>query len=447
MLVGLAAAALVVMAVPAQAVAISTTQTVATSMAQPHVVPVLSPAVNGASVSRHQVAAAVSPPLADPALPGPVGVAVADAATGRVRYATGAGRPLAPASTLKLLTAVAAIDALGSDRRLATRVVMPAPGRLVLVGGGDATLTSEATRVGPPAQRPASLAALADATARFLRRHGQHRVTLSYDVSAFTGPAVNPRWPPDYVTTGVVAPVVALMADEGRVSPTSDARVADPALSATQTFASQLAQRGIVVSGRITSSDGSGVAQAQPVAAVQSPPVGGVIERMLRDSDNQVAESLGRLTAIADGQPGSFRGASAALLGAAAQRHLPVTGWRVYDASGLSRADRATAGGLVAVLSMAVSDPSLAPVVAGLPVAGFTGTLEDRYLSGPQRQGAGLVRAKTGTLTGTSAEVGTVVTRSGQLLAFALVAAGVPDTEAAQAALDRAATSLIDVGR
>ncbi len=440
--------ALALAAAPAQASGTSASVAVATAIPQPNVVQVLQP-VGGATrpITSAQIAATLRRPLSDPALTGPVGVAVADGLTGRVRYAASAGRPLAPASSLKLLTAIAAIDALGTDHRLTTRVVMPASGHLVLVGGGDATLASQPVSLGPPATRPASLSALADATAKYLHHHGQQNITLAYDAALFTGPSVNPKWPADYVTTGVVAPVVALMADEGRATVTSDDRVADPALYASQTFAGQLAQRGIHVNGAIRSDNSSEVGPAKVVAAVESAPLGAVIEQMLRDSDNQVAESLGRLSAIADGQPASFRGASAALLDAAGRRHLPVTGWQVYDASGLSRADRATAVGLAATICQAVSDPTLAPIGAGLPVAGFTGTLDDRYLSGPQRLGAGVVRAKTGTLSGTSAEVGLVVTRTGRLLAFAFVAGGVPSTDAAHNALDRAAAALIVSGR
>jgi serine-type D-Ala-D-Ala carboxypeptidase/endopeptidase (penicillin-binding protein 4) len=446
---GLAVVAVVALAgYPAQAFGTSGSASVPATVPQPDAVPVLQP-VGGATgpITSAQIAAVLRPPLSDPALTGPVGVAVADGLSGRVRYAASAGLPLAPASSLKLLTAIAAIDALGTDHRLTTRVVMPAPGRLVLVGGGDATLTSQPQTVGPSATRPASLAALADATTKYLRRHGQQNITLAYDAALFTGPSVNPKWPADYVTTGVIAPVVALMADEGRASATSDERVVDPASYAAQTFADQLAQRGIHVNGAIRSDSTALAASAKVVAAVESAPLGPVVEQMLRDSDNQVAEALGRLSAIADGQPASFRGAAAALLDAAGRRHLPVTGWQVYDASGLSRADRATAVGLVAVICQAVSDPTLAPIGAGLPVAGFTGTLDDRYLSGPQRLGAGVVRAKTGTLTGASAEVGLVVSRTGRLLAFAFVAGGVPDTDAARNALDRAAAALIVSGR
>jgi D-alanyl-D-alanine carboxypeptidase/D-alanyl-D-alanine-endopeptidase (penicillin-binding protein 4) len=395
-----------------------------------------------APASAKQLAKALAGPLSDPALAGPVGVAVLDGASGRTRYASKVTTALTPASTLKLLTAVTALDALGNTHRIETRVVLTAAGQLVLVGGGDATLTDRPLASGPVGQRPASLTELAKQTARYAHRHHLSSVRLGYDDSLFTGPAVNPRWEPDYVPSGVIAPVTALMVDEGRVDPLGDQRVLDPAASAAEKFAGRLREQGIKVAPSVKAAPGAGASATTTVATVASAPLSVVVEEMLRASDNQVAEALGRLAAIADGQPGSFEGASSALLATAQQRHLPVSGWRVYDASGLSRSDRATASGLAATLDSAVHDPTLSPVLLGLPVAGFSGTLDDRYLTGPTRLAAGIVRAKTGTLTGANAEVGLVVTVGGQLLVFAFVAGGVVDTDVARDALDRAATSL-----
>jgi D-alanyl-D-alanine carboxypeptidase/D-alanyl-D-alanine-endopeptidase (penicillin-binding protein 4) len=74
-------------------------------------------------------------------------------------------------------------------------------------------------------------------------------------------------------------------------------------------------------------------------------------------------------------------------------------------------------------------------------VAGFDGTLADRFAAGAT-VGAGVVRAKTGTLTGVTAEAGVVTTCDGDLVSFAFVADEVPDTEAARAVLDQAAALL-----
>jgi D-alanyl-D-alanine carboxypeptidase/D-alanyl-D-alanine-endopeptidase (penicillin-binding protein 4) len=120
----------------------------------------------------------------------------------------------------------------------------------------------------------------------------------------------------------------------------------------------------------------------------------------------------------------------------------------LQDASGLSPLDRVQPRALARLLARVGQDPRFAPVLSGLPVAGFDGTLADRYRTAPTAAAAGELRAKTGTLNGVSALAGLVRTRSGRLLAFDVTADGVPltGTLAAQAALDRVATALAACG-
>jgi D-alanyl-D-alanine carboxypeptidase/D-alanyl-D-alanine-endopeptidase (penicillin-binding protein 4) len=148
------------------------------------------------------------------------------------------------------------------------------------------------------------------------------------------------------------------------------------------------------------------------------------------------------MAAVAQGEPGSFSGASSAIQQAASDRGVDLGAAVISDASGLARADSLPAQSLVAVLHSAGTDPALAPVLSGLAVAGFDGTLTDRFRSGPSTAGAGVVRAKTGTLTGISAEAGVATTCTGDLVAFAFLADEVADTEAARSALDDAAAAL-----
>ncbi len=56
------------------------------------------------------------------------------------------------------------------------------------------------------------------------------------------------------------------------------------------------------------------------------------------------------------------------------------------------------------------------------PVAGLTGTLNDRYGEAGTSEGAGLVRAKTGTLNTVIALSGYVVDTDGRLLVFSFIA-------------------------
>src|SRR5262249_20357559 len=148
-------------------------------------------------------------------------------------------------STLKLLTATAALEVLGPDHTFATRVVADGRGRIVLLGGGDPFLAGKQSTEGP-ARHDASLQTLARLTAHALAAKGVHAVRLSYDASLSTGPAVNPHWPKSYITDDVVTPITALWANEG-LDPDGFGRVADPPATAAAMFASYLQRDGVRV--------------------------------------------------------------------------------------------------------------------------------------------------------------------------------------------------------
>ena len=108
---------------------------------------------------------------------------------------------------------------------------------------------------------------------------------------------------------------------------------------------------------------------------------------------------------------GSFGGATTGVRRTLSDLGVPLAGAVIRDGSGLSRHNRLRARTLVEVLRLAASDdhPDLRPVLTGLPVGGFTGSLAYRFADVPPA-GVGRVRAKTGTLTGVSALLETFVT-------------------------------------
>jgi D-alanyl-D-alanine carboxypeptidase/D-alanyl-D-alanine-endopeptidase (penicillin-binding protein 4) len=169
---------------------------------------------------------------------------------------------------------------------------------------------------------------------------------------------------------------------------------------------------------------------------------------MLQVSDNDLAESLGRAVAVRSASSATFAGESAAVTAAVRRLGVDLAGVRLVDASGLSRLDRMTPEALVQILRLALGDarPELRPLVQGLPVAGFSGTLGDRYRTRRSAAAAGVARAKTGTLLGVNALAGYVVDRDGRMLVFAFVtdhAVGVDPTETA---LDRVVARLAGCG-
>jgi serine-type D-Ala-D-Ala carboxypeptidase/endopeptidase (penicillin-binding protein 4) len=412
------------------------------------------------------LSAGLSGLLATGALGPHVTAVVADLASGRVLFSHDGDSPSAPASTTKLATAVASLDTLGPGARFTTRVVesgasqAAGPARIVLVGGGDPTLAAGR----PPATdypQDATLEALAAATARALRAQHHTAVQLGYDVSLYTGPGLAPGWSDSYVTTGNVTPISALEVDQGRLLPDGLPQDADdpgnlsprtfyPAQEAAGAFQRFLARDGIRVSlagSPVTSTQGS-----TRVAAVSSPPLSAIVAQMLTESNNVIAENLARHVAIALGLPATFSGAARAVttvatrLGAGAGVHL-------VDGSGLSPQDRIPAATLVRLVSLAASPahPGLRPVITGLPVAGFSGTLSHgQSVFGAMAAAArGMVRAKTGNLETVVSLAGLVEDRDGTVLTFAFMADKIPgaaDLPGAAGVVDRLAETLAGCG-
>lgn len=366
--------------------------------------------------------------LGDKALGERVGAVVLDVATGERIFAAGPDTGIIPASTTKVVTGVAALASLGPDTRLETRVVQgTAPNRIVLVGGGDPMLAGP--RAKPSAfTDQAALDTLASRTAASLKSRGVTKVTLSYDVSLFTGPTQAPGWKPIYVPDGEVAPVHALAIDEGRRHPgRSRERVPDPSRFAADAFARLLREHGIATATSVRP------AKAAPGAAelglVRSAPVYALVEHMLTYSDNDLAEALVRHVARKEGKAASFAGVAEAVPQVLSR--LGVTGGvQVSDGSGLSIRNRISAQAMAGLLAVAggAAHPGLHAVASGMPIAGFSGTLGNgRRFSGADSKGqVGLVRAKTGTLNNVNTLAGFATTKDGRLLAFAFLADRVP---------------------
>lgn len=366
-----------------------------------------------------------------------------------VVVADGTGRPVVdlgpdvviPASTLKILTSVAAVEVLGPEHRFTTSTTLSGD-RLTLVGGGDPLLARRADPDEYPAE--ADLATLARRTAAALRAEGRSRVRLSYDTSLFSGPSVNPRWEPGYVPSEV-SPVVALWADEGEPAPGED-RAGDPAVDAARAFVAELRAQGITVRGRPR--PGAAPAGGEQLATVESAELVEVVQHLLETSDNNVTEVLARHVAIGRGSPGSFVDGAREVTAVLDELGIDTRGMRIHDGSGLSRHNRVPVQTLVEALATAADreHPLLGGVVEGLPVAGFTGSLSYRFstLDGRAEPGLGRARLKTGTLTGVHGYAGVVVGRDGSVMLLVAVADRVrpPQTLFARDQLDRVAAAL-----
>ena len=412
----------------------------------PEWAPVAAPVAAGdvaAPIAPDRVAAAVAPDLDDEDLGRHVVGAVTSLTPGSEIWTSGDGRYL-PASTTKLLTLGAALSTLGPEHTFTTRAVRgEKPREVVLVGGGDPLLASRPLTVaeaGATYPARADVTSLALAAADAMGRKG--RVKVRFDDSLFTGPTDNPAWRSDYVPDDIVSPITSLMVDSG-IEPDDSSRSDDPSLAAARAFAAALADAGLQVAGdpqRVVVQPG-----AEELASVESAPLAQIAERILDVSDNEGSEVVAHHVGLATSGTGSFEGGAAGVLGALAEMGIDVSADEVYDGSGLSRRNRVAATTLLTLLQRA-SGPdgeALRSLVTGMPVAGFTGSLAYRFDEGPALA-RGMVRAKTGTLSGVHALAGIAVGRDGEPMAFVFAADKVADGDKydAQEALDRAAAAL-----
>ncbi len=323
------------------------------------------------------------------------GVAM-DLATGTALFTQNSALALAPASNEKLPVTYAALSNLGPSYRIDTDVLGEGSqdgstfeGSLVLKGGGDPTLSTAGLR---------SLAAQ-------VRALGVHRVSggIVGDESYFDARRTVAGWKPGYYIEES-PPLSALVVNRARVGRYV---TRSPALAAATAFRTALRTAGVVVDGGV--SLGRVDDFSVPLAQVESPPLASIIRFMDKESDNFTAELLlKQLGAVVLDRGTSAAGASV-VMQTLAEAGVPLTGVRVVDGSGLSHLDRLTANAVAAILRVAWNDPAVRPTfVAALPVAGVSGTLEDRLRKPATR---GHVLAKTGTTDIASALSGYVNTR------------------------------------
>ena len=364
-----------------------------------------------------KLAATLALTLADPNLGNLTG-RITDAATGAQLWARGADVPMQPASVTKVLTTAAALLGLDRDARLTTTVVASdrRPGLVVLKGGGDATLSAAPAGQETWYKDAARISDLADQ----VRRSGTTVTAVQVDISAYSGPTMAPGWDPLDIDGGDIAPMEAVMLDGGRTQPVSDesSRSTTPALDAGRALAAALRIDPATVTVLPSAFDGD------EIASVESPPLLERLRGMMNNSDNVMAESIGREVAAAQGKPQSFDGAVRAVLGELNSAKIDTGGSNLMDCSGLSIDDRLTAETLDETVNAAAGDdqPDLRPLVDLLPIAGGSGTLSNRFLdTDAGRASAGWLRAKTGSLTGTNSLVGIVTDASGRVLTFSLI--------------------------
>lgn len=336
---------------------------------------------------------------------------VVTAADGQVVWQQNSTAVMKPASSTKVLTAAAALLTLDLNDRIETQVVQAEPGVVVVKAAGDVMMTDE------------QLDDLADQIG------AADRVLI--DTSLWSQDTFLRGWGEENIAQGFIAPMEPAMLYGGRNGGTSGdlPRSTTPAADLAAALATRLGA---------TSGTGKAPQEAQVVATVRSEPLWQRLETMMENSDNVMAEAIGREVAVRRGTGNDVAAAVRATREVLAENGFDLTGLDLKDNSGLSEDNRNTPRLLSDILHRAVTDTRLRPLIDTLPVAAASGTLANRY---HDLEGRGWVRAKTGTLTGVSALAGAVTGQDGQTYTFALISND-SDVLAARASLDEFVSTL-----
>ncbi len=416
-------------------------------------------------------------------------ILVGRARDGAVLYAHDADLSLIPASNMKILTAMAALDRFGPTHQFETRLLTPEPpdaeGRvsaLLVVGGGDPVTNSEdwwrvasalrteglrrvegdlivndsafdAVRAHPDWGRVSSRAYHAPITA-LTANYGAYfvRVTAGPKPGAPVRVDVDP--PIDFfrvenrATTGAPRTRPNLVVDRRRAAEGEGVSVrgrlaagaqpdvfprsvSDPAIYAGAVLKMQLEAVGIEVTGVVRR--GKADEARHELLVFEGRPLSEIVQLFMKYSNNAVAESLVKsMGRAATGEAGSWATGLAAMQAALDEMGVLGAGTVLVDGSGLSTRNRVSARTLHRALVASRASFAFGPeMLASLPLAQADGTLEKRA--------AGLrgrVRAKTGLLSDArvTSLSGYAELADGELAIFAVIVNGYKN--GARAAMD-----------
>lgn len=350
--------------------------------------------------------------------------------------------PLTPASNMMVLTAVAALQALGSDFRYETRIsALQLPdengllsGNLYVIGGGDPLLMTDAFMATLPAEfntTRSSANSLAEQTVASNLSDISGAVLVDesrYDIER--APAGTPLAALD---AGLLGALGGAILDRGYLglgdgyasqfpSPNEDGsegaiaplrRSDDPAGDFAANFDDLLEALNVRIS-RSAKVSVDTPTDLVDLLTLESPPMSAIVQQMLTNSDSTTAEMLIKELGFFISESGSTTAGTLAMSNLLRDAGLNDQGLFALDGSGLDPGTTATCSLLHDALSSGHKDT----LRASLPVAGESGTLAGDFIG---TKGEGRIRAKTGLLPQASALSGYFVTDPGVELTFSLI--------------------------
>ena len=345
-----------------------------------------------------------------------MGLMVWDLTDDRTLFCYNHRQLLRPASTMKVLTAVTALDQLGGDYQFNTSLYYKGDivnrklsGAIYCVGGMDPAFSSDDVK------------AFAESLCLL-------------DIDTISGTIVADVSMKDTLKWG-----------EGWCwddkNPTLTPLLADRKTDFTEKLVGALAERGIVLSD-VTIAQGQLPGDAVLVSQ-RTRSIDQILRRMMKDSDNLYAESMYyQIAAKGSDRPGKALYAQRLEKALMERAGLNSSHYRLADGSGLSLYNYLSAECLTRVLRYAYLRQSVySHLLPSLPVAGTDGTLKKRMKG---TAAAGNVQAKTGTLTGIISLAGYCTASNGHRLCFAIINQGVMRGAEARSYQDKICTIICE---
>lgn len=378
--------------------------------------------------------------------------AVINPETNELIYDVGADVPSRTASVMKLLTAAAALETLGPNYRVETRVYADKndPTKIYLVGAGDVTLSRTAPGQQSIYRDAPKLSSLAFQVNQYVSTieppettepsedpnqppglepetepepFTQEVTEIVLDSSLWGGAQGSGQWEknwnPEGIVDGWMSQTSALQVDGDRNQPSrlNSSRSEAPVERAGQWFRDSIGDN----AQNATLSYGTAPSDAVEIASVLSEPIKEWIRIMLLRSDNTVAEALARLVAYDVGLDGSdFESLTAAYKSALGNTGLNTQELVIEDGSGLSAYSTVSPKFIAGLMELVVEGyPNFEIILNSLPVAGESGSLENRF-DDELSDAAGSILAKTGWIRTGYSLAGTMTAKDGTDLVFAV---------------------------
>lgn len=338
-----------------------------------------------------------------------IGMQVYDLTADSVIFAYNDNITMRPASTMKVLTAVTALDKLGGAYRYKTRLCYTGEiidstsvldGDIYLVGGMDPKITRE------------DLKAFASAI------HSLGIDTINGNVYADRSMKDDKLlgegwcWDDD---NPELSPLVYYKKD-----------------NMMKSFMDVLESSGIYVDGEQKTKT---LPRGAKEIAVRTHTIEQILQRMMKNSDNLYAESMFYQIALSQGKPATAKKAASVMKALTKKMHMDNVPARFADGSGLSLYDYVSPALEVAFLKYAYENRNIYEYLRpSLPIAGVDGTLKSRMAGTPAYRN---VRAKTGTVSSISALAGYCTASNGHQLCFSIINQGMLSSSPARAMQDR----------